>query len=313
MNALLQGVQEFLDQSNALKAQLAALGFKMNQANLREMFATMVRLYMTDYDSTIRTIDDTVLNGNYPVPIRIYVPPAAATTQLPVAIYLHGGGHVVGSVAIYDMVVRKLAQQIQHIIVAVDYRLSPEFAYPTAINDCKSVIQEVFPILERAQITTQNKELTLIGDSAGGALCASIVMDEDFVAQYNITRQVLVYPSLDYTGSSKSVQDFARGYLLEKAKLEWYLNQYFQNNEDRKQASPFYGKFYAAMPKTMVLVASHDPLHDEGVAYYDKLVATGIRAELLSIEGVLHGFFLLENLNKDECNTAYRAINKFLL
>lgn len=303
-------IQEFLAQLETVKAYLQTVGFKPNQTNTRESLANTTRLYMTDYDISLFAIDDVVMNGHYPVPIRIYHPKPG--TPLPVAVFVHGGGHMCGSIPVYDGIVRKLTSKIEHIVIAIDYRLAPEFPYPTGLEDTKAAIRGIFNVLDERKIAYTNKELKIIGDSGGGAFCASIVMDKEFVVTEQIKKQVLLYPATDYTGSSPTLETLGTGYLLEKSKILWYYDNYLQNNEDRKKISPLFSDFYANMPETLVIVASHDPLIAEGIAYYNNIVNVGANAELVTIDGVVHAYLMLENLCKDECDRTYLEINKFL-
>ena len=262
---LLPKIKAFLDQVNILSKNRKLAGYKINQTNVREGFAFMAYSYMKESDRSIIAIDDTVLNDKYPVPIRIYTPPQAK--NLPVMVYIHGGGHTCGSVSVYDNVVRKITRLTQHIIISIDYRLSPEFAYPTALNDCKVVIKNIFSILYEWKISYRNKDISIMGDSAGGALTTSIIMDQDFTLQNNIKKQVLLYPSVDYTASTESYNKYGNGYLLEADKMKWYFNNYLQNNENKESVSALFAEFYPEMPQTMVVVAEYDPLVDEGVLY----------------------------------------------
>lgn len=304
-------IRELLDKIEQVKPYLELIGYKMNQTNTREALANLTYLYMTDYNKMLFTLDDTVMNGHYPVPVRIYHPEPG--TALPVAIFIHGGGHMAGGITVYDGIVRKLCASIKHIVVSIEYRLAPEFAHPTGIEDAKAAIRGVFNVLEDRKIVYTSRDLTLIGDSAGGAVCASIIRDKEFVAIEQIKKQVLIYPSLDYTLNSPSMETFGSGYLLEKSKVAWYIKNYFQNNEDLKAASPVYGEFYTNMPQTLVVVASHDPLIAEGLAYYQNVLNVGVNAELLKVEGVVHAYLMLENLCPEECEITYQEINKFLL
>lgn len=304
-------INELLDKIKQVKPYLDSIGFKMNQTNARESLALLTYTYMTEYNKTLFSLDDVVMHGNYPVPVRIYHPEPGK--PLPVAIFVHGGGHMSGGITVYDGIVRKLSESIKHIVVSVEYRLTPEFPYPTGIKDAMAAVTGVFKVLDDRKIAYTNKNLTLIGDSAGAAICASIVMNKTFVADAQIKKQVLIYPSLDYTLNSPSMETFASGYLLERSKIEWYFNSYFQNGEDRKAVSPVYGDFYVGMPQTLIVVASYDPLIAEGLAYYKNVLDAGVRAELLQVEGVIHAYLMLENLCPEECALTYDAINKFLL
>lgn len=303
-------IQEFLTNLEKIKAYFASINFKPNQGNAREALANTTRMYMTEIDLSVFAVDDVAMNGHYPVPLRIYHPKPGQA--LPVAVFIHGGGHMCGSVAVYDGIVRKLSKKIDHIVVSIDYRLAPEFPYPTGIEDCKAAIRNIFKILDERKIAYSSKELTIIGDSGGGAFCASIVMDKEFVATEQIKKQVLIYASTDYTLTSPTLDTLGTGYFLEKPKIAWYFDNYFQNNEDRKHASPLYGEFYANMPDTLVIVASHDPLFNDGASYYQNVINVGAKAELVTIDGVVHAYLMLENLCKEECDYTYQEIAHFL-
>ena len=304
-------LQYFIDGVANLKSYFTSIGFKQNQSNTREALANVTRTYMTDIDLTMFIIDDVVMHGNYPVPIRIYHP-SNKLNSAPVAVFIHGGGHMCGSIAVYDGIARKLCKVSQHIIIAIDYRLAPEFAYPIGLNDSKAVIENAYQLLDAHGFKYTHQDLTLIGDSGGGAFCATLTQDESFVLRNNITKQVLLYPSLDYTLSSKSIDELASGYFLEKAKVEWYITNYFQNNENYHELSPLFNPLHSNMPKTLILVASHDPLRDEGVAYHEKLLLNSTDSELYRAAGVLHAYLMLENLCKEECEKSYTKISEFL-
>jgi acetyl esterase/lipase len=304
-------ISELLDKIKQLKPYLDSIGYKMNQTNVREALALMTFTYMTDYNKMLFSLDDVVMNGQYPVPVRIYHPQPG--TALPVAVFVHGGGHMAGGISVYDGIARKLSESIKHIVVSVEYRLTPEFAYPTGIEDTMAAVRGVFNVLDERKMAYINHDLTLIGDSAGAAICASIAMNEAFVKDQKIKKQVLIYPSVDYTLTSPSLETLGVGYLLEKSKIEWYFKSYFQNNENRQAASPVYGHFYKGMPQTLVVVASHDPLIAEGTTYYKNVLNAGVHAELLQIDGVVHAFLMLENLCPEECAKTYQEMNKFLL
>ncbi len=304
------GLQNFLQQLEILKAQLLALNFKPTQANAREGMINMTRTFMTECNLSVLAIDDLIIRDKYPIPIRIYNP--NPMEKLPVAVFIHGGGHMCGSITVYDGIVRKLTKSINHIVVAIDYRLAPEFPYPTGLDDCRYAIQNMFKILDERKINYTNQDITLIGDSGGAAFSASLVMDKNFVDSCKVKKQVMFYPATDYLLNSPTTKEFATGYLLETKKVAWYYDNYFQNNENRKEKSPLHNEFYKGMPETLVIVASHDILRAEGEMYYQKVKDVGNNAKLVVIDGVIHAYLMLENLCKDECNTTYKEVANFL-
>jgi acetyl esterase/lipase len=127
-----------------------------------------------------------------------------------------------------------------------------------------------------------------------------------------IRRQAMIYPSLDYTLTSDSIEENAEGYLLQKEKIIWCFDNYFQKGEDRKSASPLHMEFTNHLPETLVITAEFCPLRDEGIAYVKKVKSTGLYAERLHFDNMIHAFLNLENLVKDECETVYRKIGEFL-
>lgn len=310
--ALVPAIKEFLAMVEQNKLRLQAEGFKLNQSDAREALANMTRTYVTEYPKKLRTIDDTIDNEGYPVPLRIYLPESAANKPLQVALFIHGGGHMCGSIIAYDGIIRHLAATTNLIVVAVDYRLAPEFAYPIGLNDCEIVSMNLFSVLDRRKINYASRNLILIGDSGGGAFCATLTLKREFVKCANITTLILIYPSLDYTLNSPGIAQFGEGYLLEKSKISWYFDNYFQHDEDRKAASPLYGSIYSEMPKTLIVVGEYDPLCYEGESYYSKLLEVGVATKLIKIPGVIHAYLMLENLCPQECRDTYNCIAEFI-
>jgi len=303
-------IQSLLDKIEAVKPIFKEINFKMNAVNAREGLANLTQNYVTDYDQQLFAVDDIIVNGKYDIPIRIYIPDQQKT--LPVACFIHGGGHMCGGITVYDKICRKLARATNHIIVVPEYRLSPEWPYPYGINDCVVAIKGIGQVLHERNIKFVEDEVKLIADSGGAAICASICMSDANISELKIKKMTLVYPSLDYTMTSKSLKKFGVGYLLETSKINWYFDQYFQNYEDRKQLSPLHNLIPANMPPTQIILADHDPLYDEGREYAKKLSDCGVASECISISGVVHAYLMLEDLCREECDQTYREISRFL-
>ncbi|MEI6285118.1 MAG: alpha/beta hydrolase [Bacillota bacterium] len=303
-------IQNLLDNIETIKPILKKNNFKMNAVNAREGLENLTRIYVTDYDKQLFTIDDIVVHGKYDIPIRIYIP--EQEKKLPVACFIHGGGHMCGGITVYDKICRKLARATNHIIVAPEYRLSPEWPYPYGINDCIAAMLGIATVLTERNIAFSEGGIKLIGDSGGAAICASICMSEMNISELLITRMSLVYPSLDYTLTSDSLKKYGNGFLLETDKIKWYFDKYFQKNENRQQVSPLYNAIPENMPPTQIILADHDPLYDEGWEYAKKLNDCGVASECISIKGVVHAYLMLENLCREECDQTYQEISRFL-
>ena len=240
--------------------------------------------------------------------MRIYHPRPAV--PLSVSIFIHGGGHVAGNIEAYDPIARKLAIATDTVLVSVDYRLAPEFPYPAAINDVMEVIEGIDTLLSEFKLPFIPK-LALIGDSGGGALCATVSHHYQKSLKVQIERQVLIYPSLDYTLSHPSIEENATGYLLESAKINWMFNRYFQNGENREEASPLFMPITPNYPRTLIITAEYCPLRDEGQAYARRLRDAGVRCELEYYDGMIHAFLNLEDLAEIQCLSFYQRLSAF--
>jgi acetyl esterase len=302
-------LQKWLDDFNQLLEDLLKQGFKQNPTNAREGLANLTRNLVTDIPKVAWVQDDVVNAPQYAIPVRIYHP--TPDTSLPVLIYYHGGGHMAGSVTVYDPICRKLSLAANHIVVSVDYRLAPECPYPAAVIDACNVAKNIWPTLEGRNLMYL-KQLSIAGDSGGGALCATVAHLLQHDAGIDIKRQTLIYPSLDYTMNTDSIDENATGYLLHKEKIIWYFDNYFQNYENRKAASPLYMEFSRKLPETLVITAQFCPLRDEGLAYVKKAQSAGIHAQNLHFDDMIHTFLNMEELAKEACQSVYQKIGEFL-
>lgn len=295
--------------NNVIVPALLENGFKPSPINAREGLANLTKGLVTDIPDVARITDEIVINDEYNVPVRLYNP--APEKALPLIIYYHGGGHMAGSVTVYDPICRKLANATQHIVVSVEYRLAPECRYPAGINDAYAVVQKIHSTLDAAGIKYQ-PNLSLVGDSGGGAIVASVSEKAQFDDQVRIEKQVLIYPSVDYTMDSHSMEQNAEGYLLQKGKIGWYFDHYFTKSDDRIKASPLHGKFTSDLPSTLVFTAEFCPLRDEGIQYVQNVLEAGVQAERIHYSDMIHTFINMEDLVPEECESVYRSIAEFL-
>ncbi|MCB1752315.1 MAG: alpha/beta hydrolase [Gammaproteobacteria bacterium] len=308
-NAIPTPLLKWLEGFNTLKQQLLESGFKITPSNAREALESLTRRYVTSIPEIPLIRDDLVPGNHFRVPVRIYHPEPDAS--LPVLVFAHGGGHMAGSLSLYDPIARRIASAASHIVVSVDYRLAPECPYPAGVTDLGSVIKGIQPVLKNLDLRFEPR-ISLAGDSAGGALCATSSHRFQYDPGIRIHRQVLIYPSLDYTLSQPSAQAYAKGYLLDRDRIFWYFDNYFQGIENRKEASPLFMPCSERLPETLVITAEYCPLRDEGKAYVDRLCDAGLRAEYLQFDGMIHAFLNLEELVPDQCAEAYRRIGEFL-
>lgn len=279
---------------------------QLTRANLEKLSAFLPE------GPKIALVKDASLNtGNHTIKARIYHP--APDKALPVLLHLHGGGHMCGSIELYDPVSRELAQRTQSIVITVDYRLTPDYPYPCGLDDCQFALLNYEKLLNGLNYTN---ELMIAGDSAGGALCTSLVMKNLQQPQVNIAKQILIYPSVDYSMSADSITENGQGFLLEKTKIEFYFKHYFagnlNNKELLKKASPLQGPFSASMPATLIITAGCDPLRDEGNAYAKALKDVGAQVTHYQFDDMIHAYMLLRTIVEEECEKTYQLIEEFV-
>lgn len=315
MRKLKKSMFDFLEfYNNVTVPSLIELGFESNVINAREGLLNTTYTFTKSKTEVKQVIDGLIKSkdNNYDVPVRIFNP--NPDEKLPVIIYFHGGGHMAGSVTVYDEIIRRLAVETKHIVVAPEFRLAPENPYPAQEIDCKTVYYNVFKFLDEKKISYQRK-LRFGGDSGGGALTACLARDiQDNTCDYKADSIFMIYPSLDYTMSYNSYNSYVngKGYLLETSKIEWYFNNYFKNNEDRKSASPIHGKITNGIPRAIIFTAEFCPLRDEGYAYAKKLKEAGVEVVHHNIENMIHTYMNMQDLAKEEVDFTYKEISKFL-
>jgi acetyl esterase len=239
------------------------------------------------------------------IPLRLYRPAGSKPgDKLPVLVYYHGGGWVIGDLETHDTLCRELANGAGCAVVAVDYRMGPEHRFPAAVDDAVAATRWVQE--NAASLGLDGSRLAIGGDSAGGNLAAVVALSARDQGGPAIALQLLIYPATDQRHDVyPSRASNGKGYLLEKATMDWFHDHYIA---DPKQdldwrASPMLHPDHGNLPPAFVLTAGYDPLRDEGVAYAQKLSQAGNRATLVSFERQIHGFILMGKVI-DEANAA---------
>jgi acetyl esterase len=228
------------------------------------------------------------------VGVRVYRP--ESSEPLPILVYAHGGGFVFCDLDSHDGLCRNLANLIPAVVVSVDYRLAPEHRWPTAAEDVFAATR--WAAAHAAALGGDPSRIAVGGDSAGGNLAAVTTLmarDRDSVA---IAAQLLLYPMIAADFDTESYRRYGRGFYNPRPALQWYWDQYVPAVEDRQHpyASPLQADL-TGLPPAVVVLAGHDPLRDEGIAYADALATAGAPTTRCSFEGGIHGFMTMPMLD----------------
>ena len=228
------------------------------------------------------------------IPIRIYTPRELKTAEkLPVLMWFHGGGFVIGSLDTHDSVCRMLANQADCIVVAVDYRLAPESKFPAAVEDGQAALKWV--ALHAVEFGGDASCMAVGGDSAGANLATVMAILARDAAHPKLAFQLLVYPCVAPEPETASHHKFREGYILSRNSITWFYRQYLRNPRDAKdfRFAPLLLDDLSGLPPSLIIVAGYDPLRDEGIDYAKRLIEAGNRVRLSNYEGMVHGFYLM--------------------
>lgn len=294
--------QTYLDALNPLVEQAAAAGVQPTPESARSALAGLNQFAAAP--APVADVTDRVIAD---VPVRVYRPRPDEVGD--VVLFIHGGGHMAGDLDVYDYQARRVAAATGMVVVSVDYARAPEAPYPAGLEDCHRVLAALPGALG---IETTGR-VHGFADSGGAAKLASIaqrVVRGEWTSR--IDRQVLLYPSLDYTMSGESMTTFAQGHFLSAERVAWYFDHYFGDEVDRAEASPMVGPFDAHMPQTLVIAAEYDPLVSEARTYVERAVAAGAPVHLLVAPGLIHAFAFFETLIPDEIGRLYDIVGDFL-
>ena len=223
------------------------------------------------------------------LPIRIYTPQGSG--EFPVLVYFHGGGWVIGNLDTHDCLCRALANAASCIVVAVDYRLSPENKFPAPLEDGYAATRWVAE--HAGEFQGDSTRIAVGGDSAGGNMATAVCLMAREKGGPSLTHQLLIYPVVDlFSMDTASYRDHGEGYLLTAAGMFYYRNHYLPNREDGKNpyASPLLENDLRGLPPATVVIPRLDILADEGTAYAERLKEAGVPVTCLTYDQMIHAF-----------------------
>jgi acetyl esterase len=225
-------------------------------------------------------LDTTVAGRAGPVPVRMFVPHDAGPHWI---VYFHGGGGIIGSIRASEPVTRLLAAQTRCVVASVEYRLGPEHRHPAAIDDACAAWDA---LVARAP----GGRIAVAGDSFGGFLSAHVDHHALATGARRPDLQVLIYPAVDMTQSSPSIERLADGYLLTRSMIQWFRTNYLNPGDDRRAVSPMFWPDLGRSAPAVIATAGYDPLVDEGDRYADMLRAAGTAVRHRRYPSLIHGF-----------------------
>jgi acetyl esterase len=223
------------------------------------------------------------------VPVRVYVP-ADGPALMPLVVYFHGGGWVMGDLDMHDPTCRAVAVRSRSVVVNVGYRLAPEHPYPAPLDDCHAATE--WAVRNASQWHADAARLILGGTSAGGNLAAAVAIRRRDAGLPPLAGLLLVYPVLDARMHTQSYVEKAEGYFLTAGEMRYFWDAYVQDARDRTHPwiSPGLVEDLGGLPRTLVVTAEHDPLRDEGRAFAARLAEENLLLMHLELPGQIHGF-----------------------
>lgn len=230
-----------------------------------------------------------------PLNLRSYWTNEDAERSLaPGLVFFHGGGWVVGSLDTHDSICRQLARTSGCRVVAVDYRLAPEYPFPAAIEDAVASYQWIAQNAESFDI--DSSRLGVVGDSAGGFLATFVALSaRDCAEEIRPKVQLLFYPVTDLTVESIGYPRVASGFPFTSVTMRWFRDHYVQHSlgADDVRLAPLNALDLTGSPDTLIVTSGFDPLCEEGAAYAHRLQDARVRVNHLHLADQIHGFLTL--------------------
>jgi acetyl esterase len=238
------------------------------------------------------SVEDRVIDGpGGELRVRIYMPADSVGAALPVTLFCRGGGLVMGSLASYDRICRRICQASDAIVVAVDYRQPPEHRYPAAVDDCIAAVAWI-----RGNADTFNGDpsrVAIAGDSGGGMLAAATTQWLRDNGKEQLDFQFLIYPAVGSRNpATGSLVEFASGYVFSPEQLDWLYAQYLDDPALRATpgVSPNMASDLSRLPPALIVTAHYDIFCDEGEDYGRRLQAAQVPTRIRRFGEVIHGF-----------------------
>lgn len=236
---------------------------------------------------------------------------ASTSATPPVVLNLHGGGWVQGNPEQSAWFASRVAARTGAVVLSFDYRLAPEHPFPAGVDDAWAALQWVVDHAEELDVDPER--VAVMGDSAGGGLAATLGLLARDAGAPRLRAEVLIYPGVEMYDRWPSEDEFADAPVLTSSNMRGFVRRYLgeQHGTLDWRASPIRAASHAGLPSTLVLVAGHDPLADNGRRYAARLGEQGVHVVLQEFPDALHGFISLPGVSP-AAEDAVRATSAFL-
>lgn len=285
--------QQFLDKINS---QNGPPIYELSPTEARNVLLRVQYISIPKLPADIE--DHTILAGpRGEIRIRI-IRPKDNKSRLPIIMYFHGGGWILGDKEVYDRLVREIANGAQAAVVFVDFDRSPEIQYPTITEEAYAATKYISE--NGNAFNLDPSRLAVMGDSVGGNMAAVVSILSKECGNHRINYQVLFYPVTDADFETESYNEFAEGYWLSKEAMKWFWDAYLPDENKRKKytATPLNASIeqLQGLPPALVITNENDVLRDEGEAYARKLIEAGVETKTIRLLGTIHDCVMLNSL-----------------
>jgi acetyl esterase len=259
----------------------------------------LTRLLLGTLQPGVSVADRTIPGPEGPLLLRIYTPEPSSAIPRPLVVYIHGGGWVLGSTRVGDWMCSTVARAVDAVVVSVEYRLAPRHKFPAAVEDCYAAL--VWCSEHAAALGADAGRIGIMGESAGGNLAAVTCLAARDCGGPQVCHQALIYPATDGSMATPSHQQHKDAIILSAADAHAFYQHYVAADTDPRdwRLSPLHAVDHTRLPPAIIVVAGHDPLHDEGVLYAAKLQAAGVPVILKDYPAMPHGFANFPHLARD--------------
>lgn len=249
------------------------------------------------------------------ISIRLVKPEKFKNEVLPLVIYCHGGGWVMGDADVYDITIKTIANHSKAAVAFVNYPRSPEFKYPIALNHVYETVK--FFSENGTDYGINPQKIAIVGDSAGGNLATATAIKLNYENEQKLCFQALLYPVCDTEMNTKSYDEFKDGPWLSKKAMEYFFNAYLDNKDQKKEisVSPLKAEIddLVGLPPTLIITAENDVLRDEGEEYARKLIEANVDTACVRINNTIHDFMMINPLKDSKAtHSGYKLLCKFL-